>query len=88
VTANDVDTNPTLTYNLSDPDGYFSIDRFSGKVTLCRKLDFETRQEYRLQITASDTAHTAQTVLTVKITDDNDNTPQFTKSSYQATLPG
>ncbi|KAL1139417.1 hypothetical protein AAG570_006401 [Ranatra chinensis] len=87
VTANDVDTNPTITYNLSDSDGYFSIDRFSGKVTLCHELDYETRQEYRLHITASDTAHTAQTVLTVKVIDDNDNTPKFIQPSYQATLP-
>lgn len=91
VTANDVDTNPALTYSLtedSDVEAIFSIDRFSGKITLCRALDYETRPEYRLKITASDTAHTAHTVMTVKVTDDNDNLPVFTQPSYQATLPG
>ncbi|KAG8311195.1 condensed mesenchymal cell proliferation [Homalodisca vitripennis] len=89
VSANDVDTNPALTYSLQeDPkvEGVFSIDRFSGKVILRRPLDYESRQEYRLKITASDTAHTAVTVLTVKVTDDNDNPPIFSQSSYKANL--
>jgi protocadherin-16/23 len=97
VTANDVDTNPALTYGFStdsDSDaeatglGVFSIDRFSGKITLVKRLDFETRREYRLRVTASDTAHTARTVLTIRVTDVNDNPPIFMKSSYQASLPG
>lgn len=102
VTANDVDTNPALTYGFSaDSDsepgsseseasglGVFSIDRFSGKVTLVRRLDFENRREYRLRVTASDTAHTARTVLTIRVTDVNDSPPTFMQSSYQATLPG
>lgn len=91
VSANDVDTNPSLTYSLQeDPklEGVFSIDRFSGKVILGKRLDFETRQEYRLKITASDTAHTAETVLTVKVTDDNDNAPVFSQTSYKTNLLG
>jgi protocadherin-16/23 len=102
VTANDVDTNPALTYGFSaDSDseagsseveasglGVFSIDRFSGKVTLIRRLDFESRREYRLRVTASDTAHSAHSVLTIRVTDVNDNPPIFMQSSYQATLSG
>lgn len=93
VTANDVDTNPSLTYHFSDGNTeedlkYFSIDRFSGKVILKRKLDFESWQEYKLRITASDMAHTAQTTLTIKVTDVNDNAPVFTQIAYQANLPG
>lgn len=95
VSANDVDTNPALTYSLQEEglegvqvDGVFSIDRFSGKVILGRPLDFENRQEYRLKISASDTAHTADTVLTVKVTDDNDNPPIFSQASYKANLIG
>lgn len=102
VTANDVDTNPALTYGFStDSDseagiseaeatglGVFSIDRFSGKITLVQRLDFESQREYHLRVTASDTAHTARTVLTIRVTDVNDNPPIFMQSSYQATLPG
>jgi len=102
VTANDVDTNPALTYGFSTESdsevdsseaetsgfGVFSIDRFSGKVILVRSLDFESQREYRLRVTASDTAHTARTVLTIRVTDVNDNPPIFMQSSYQASLPG
>jgi protocadherin-16/23 len=102
VTANDVDTNPALTYGFSTESdsevdsseaetsgfGVFSIDRFSGKVILVRRLDFESQREYRLRVTASDTAHTARTVLTIRVTDVNDNAPVFMQSSYQASLPG
>jgi protocadherin-16/23 len=102
VTANDVDTNPALTYGFSTESdsevdsseadtsgsGVFSIDRFSGKVVLVRRLDFESQREYRLRVTASDTAHTARTVLTIRVTDVNDNPPIFTQPSYQASLPG
>lgn len=89
MTANDVDTNPALTYSLLDSaDGYFSIDRFSGQVILCKPLDFETSREYTLNISASDSLHSANTLLTVKVTDDNDNVPQFQRSFYSAFLPG
>lgn len=93
VTANDVDTNPTLTYDIARESGkealkYFAIDRYSGKVILKQQLDFEIRQEYTLLITASDTAHIAQTTLTVKVADVNDNAPVFSSTAYHATLPG
>lgn len=88
VTANDVDTNPALTYNISSADGSFSIDRFSGKVTLCQKLDFETKKEYKIGITASDTAHVAHTHLTIIVSDDNDNIPIFSQQYYHAYIPG
>lgn len=93
VTANDVDTYPTLTYSIAKESGsevlnFFGIDRYSGKVVLKRQLDFESQQEFRLLITASDTDHIAQTTLTVKVTDVNDNAPVFSQPAYYATLPG
>ncbi|KAJ3658411.1 hypothetical protein Zmor_010149 [Zophobas morio] len=92
MTANDVDTNPALTYSFSTDNSredleFFSIDRFSGKVILKKKLDFESWQEYKLKIEASDTAHTAKTTLTIKVTDVNDNSPAFSQLVYQANLP-
>ncbi|KAK6621206.1 hypothetical protein RUM43_011512 [Polyplax serrata] len=87
VTANDVDTNPALTYFFSDETEEFSIDRFSGKIVLGKKLDFESQKEYRLAITASDTAHTAQTSLIIRVTDVNDNPPAFWQTAYQVSLP-
>lgn len=95
VTANDVDTHPALTYSflargdvLAATDGPFAMDRFSGKVTLTRRLDFEWRREYQLRLVSSDSAYTAVTELTVKVTDENDNAPVFTQASYDATLAG
>ncbi|CAH0559984.1 unnamed protein product [Brassicogethes aeneus] len=92
VTANDVDTNPPLTYSFSKQSDrnyldYFSIDRYSAKVILKKPLDYETMQEFRLKIEASDTAYVAQTTLTIKITDVNDNPPVFTQNYYQTSMP-
>lgn len=94
ISANDVDTNPALTYHFdeeqTDEDALtmFSIDHFSGKVILQRHLDYETRQEYQIRIIASDTKHMAHSTLTIRITDVNDNPPIFLQPAYQATLPG
>lgn len=88
-----MDTNPALTYSFSSDSeetiiNMFSIDRFSGKVILSKNLDYETQQEYHLKITASDTAHTAHTMLTIRVTDVNDNQPIFQQPAYHALLPG
>lgn len=66
----------------------FAIDRFSGKVVLKKHLDFESKQEYQLHIIASDAAHTASTMLTIRVTDENDNAPIFEQTTYHAMLPG
>lgn len=66
----------------------FSIDKFSGKVILLKQLDFEERQEYQLKILASDTAHVAQTTLTIRVSDVNDNYPMFQQAAYHSSLPG
>lgn len=90
ITANDVDTNPAITYNFAadgNPHKMFSIDKFSGKITLAVPLDHETRAEYMLQVEASDTAHIATTSITVQVVDENDNPPIFTQQAYQVALP-
>lgn len=66
----------------------FSIDKFSGKVILQKPLDYEERQEYQLRILASDTAHVAQTTLTIRVKDVNDNYPIFQQAAYHSNLPG
>lgn len=92
--ANDVDTNPPLVYSFDEVHtdeealALFSIDRFSGKVLLKKPLDYEMRQEYQLRIFASDSKYKAQSTLTIQITDENDNSPEFTQLMYQATISG
>ncbi|KAI8125952.1 Protein dachsous [Lucilia cuprina] len=65
----------------------FAIDRYSGKVVLKRHLDYEQRQEYQLEIIASDAAHEARCTLTVRVGDENDNMPEFEQPTYFAMLP-
>lgn len=93
VSANDVDTGPALTYSFADENtddeiSVFAIDRFSGKIILKKKMDYENRQEYQLKIAASDTAHVAYTTLTIRVTDINDNAPVFQQPAYHISLPG
>ena len=66
----------------------FSIDRFSGKITLAHPLDHERQQQYTLRVQASDMAHVAETSITVNVLDENDNAPAFILQSYHASLPG
>lgn len=82
ITANDVDTNPALIYSFADggnPNNLFSIDRFSGRITLAQPLDHEKQSQYLIQIHASDSSHIAETSLTVHVTDVNDNPPVFSQ---------
>lgn len=93
VSANDVDTSPPLTYYFDTEQtdeaalSTFSVDRFNGKIVLQKYLDYETRQMYEIRIVASDNKHTAQSSLTIRITDVNDNAPVFQQPAYQTTLP-
>lgn len=93
VSANDVDTSPTLTYafvegHRPEETAPFTIDRYSGRVVLRQPLDYETKQEYLLQISASDSAHVAHTTLTIRVVDVNDNAPLFQQAAYHVQLPG
>lgn len=88
VTGNDVDTYPPLKYSIVQEDNTFSIDRYSGKVVLNKAFDFETQKLYEVNITVSDSEHLANTTLTIKVTDVNDNAPVFEDISYNRILPG
>lgn len=92
-----MDTYPTLTYRLGSesPDekenlALFGLDRYSGKLVLKHRLDYELQQEYQLEVIASDAAHEARTTLTVRVADENDNAPRFVAEkppAYFAVLP-
>ncbi len=86
VTANDVDLTPDLIYNFTaggNPDHAFSIDRFSGRIAVARRLDYETSPRYVLEVQASDTVHNVTTRVIVRVRDENDNPPEFSQQSYQ-----
>ncbi|XP_055921654.1 protein dachsous [Eupeodes corollae] len=80
-------TRTTSTSIYEENTSIFAIDRYSGKVILRKRLDYELQQEYQLEIIASDTAHEARTTLTVRVTDENDNAPVFQQLAYYTMLP-
>lgn len=68
----------------------FSVHPITGVVTILEPLDYDSVQEYRLNITATDLGFEpkqATATLTVTLTDINDNPPIFNQSSYEAYLP-
>ena len=70
-------------------DGTFEIDDLSGEVKLAKELDFEMYQHFSLWIEARDSDNTplsSYRVIEIQVTDVNDNTPQFTKSSYASAI--
>ena len=53
VTANDVDLKHNIIYSFVNPEPYFSIDSFSGKVSVANELDYEKNNMYPLTIMVS-----------------------------------
>ncbi len=90
LTANDVDAEPPLVYSFeggSGSFGPFTLDRYSGRLTLAGVLDAEKQKEYLLEIQASDEIHVVSTKLKIVIEDVNDNPPRFEQQFYQVSLP-
>jgi len=50
VTANDIDIEPRLTYDLLTSTEMFAIDKYSGKMSLTGKLDYETRTSHNVTV--------------------------------------
>lgn len=68
----------------------FAINEDTGAVTVKKPLDYDTVQLYKLNITARDQAfhpNYATALLTVKLTDVNDNPPLFTHEQFDASIP-
>ena len=68
IQANDIDSHPHLTYSFlkgGNPLNAFSIDKFSGVLSMAKKLDREEGDRYKLLIAASDGAHNVDTSVDV-----------------------
>ncbi|XP_063236115.1 cadherin-related tumor suppressor [Bacillus rossius redtenbacheri] len=94
VAASDDDEGPNgmVRYSISSGNERyeFSVEAASGAVIIGKPLDYDTVQEYRLNITARDLgfeSHEATATLTITLTDINDNAPVFNQTSYDAFLP-
>ena len=66
---------------------YFYIDPTKGSITLLRKLDYETKKQFRIVVEANDGKYRSNMTLTIDVIDTNDNTPVFTKPGYDVYLP-
>ncbi|RZC36743.1 Cadherin, Laminin G 1, EGF, and/or Amelogenin domain containing protein, partial [Asbolus verrucosus] len=91
VSASDGDRGPNgmIRYKISGGNERkeFAVDANSGAVTILQPLDYDTIQEYHLNITAEDLgfkSHGATAMLTITLTDINDNSPTFNQSVYEA----
>ena len=86
IQANDIDSHPHLTYSFTEPtnpNNPFSIDKFSGVLSVNTKIDREEGGEsYKLRITASDGAHDVETEQEIVVEDINDHPPVFDKQVY------
>lgn len=94
VSAADGDTGPNgmIRYSISGGNERkeFAVDPVSGAVTILQPLDYDTVQEYHLNITAEDLGFKPKkttAMLTITLTDINDNAPMFNSSKTEAYIP-
>lgn len=85
------DINKQVNYFITggDPLGQFSIEHMQSewKVSVRKPLDREEKDNYLLNITASDGIFTAKAVVEVKVLDANDNSPICEESLYSESVP-
>uniref|UniRef100_A0AAQ5YM98 FAT atypical cadherin 1a n=1 Tax=Amphiprion ocellaris TaxID=80972 RepID=A0AAQ5YM98_AMPOC len=85
------DINKQVNYFITggDPLGQFAIEHIQNewKVSVRKPLDREEKDNYLLNITASDGIFTAKAVVEVKVLDANDNSPVCEKSLYSESVP-
>ncbi|TRY88066.1 hypothetical protein DNTS_000045, partial [Danionella cerebrum] len=94
LSTTDLDTeenNRQISYFITggDPLGQFGIEHSHGewKVAVRKPLDREEKDNYLLNITATDGTFTAKAVVEVKVLDANDNSPVCEKSFYMESVP-
>ncbi|KAH7731438.1 Protocadherin Fat 4 [Aphelenchoides avenae] len=82
--------NGVVTYSLQDDSGLFSLDAFTGALTLVGLLDYETTVLHEIVVTAFDSGHPrlwSSIKVNVVVHDENDNPPQFSFPYYRVALP-
>ncbi|KAJ8416521.1 hypothetical protein AAFF_G00358090 [Aldrovandia affinis] len=89
--ADSEDINKQVSYYITggDPLGQFAIEHIQKdwKVSVRKPLDREERDNYLLNITATDGTFVAKAVVEVKVLDANDNSPVCEKVLYAETVP-
>ena len=87
VEATDADSDDTLTYTLGGADmASFDIDDATGQLMTKESLDFEMKDSYTIEVTASDGTDSAMVTVTIMVTDVTTGNP--TGDSYDAVEDG
>lgn len=93
VRANDLDSedNGRIRYGIERGDrmGQFSIEEESGYISVAGQLDRESISNYVLEVSAKDYGFpelSSFVLVTVEISDANDNAPQYTETNYTAVV--
>ncbi|KAM6924214.1 protocadherin Fat 2 [Xenentodon cancila] len=84
VSVTSVDYNVTFSIKNNPDSSNFKINPKTGIIVTAEKFDYERKNRYEFDVVANHGE--AETHIVVEITDENDNSPQFTQTSYQATL--
>ncbi|XP_005453274.1 protocadherin Fat 2 [Oreochromis niloticus] len=84
VSVNSVPFNVTFSIKNNPDTSNFKINPKTGIIITTGKFDYERKDRYEFDVMANHGE--AETHIVVEITDENDNSPQFTQTSYQATL--
>jgi len=94
VGATDDDTGPNgmLRYSISGGNERqdFSVDERTGGIVIQQQLDYDLIQEYHLNITVQDLGYhplSSVAMLTIILTDVNDNPPVFNHKEYHCYIP-
>ncbi|KAI3352117.1 hypothetical protein L3Q82_020262 [Scortum barcoo] len=84
VSVTSVPYNVTFSIKNNPDTTKFKINPKTGIIITTEKFDYEQKNRYEFDVVANHGE--AETHIVVEVTDENDNSPQFTYSSYQATL--
>ncbi|VDN31146.1 unnamed protein product, partial [Cylicostephanus goldi] len=83
ISANDPDESVNHTFSIDDEDlTPFTIDKYTGQISLRRRLDREKEASYRLRVRVSDGTWAVQTGAAINVLDVNDNAPVFEEVRY------
>uniref|UniRef100_A0A1I8JCM9 CA domain-containing protein n=1 Tax=Macrostomum lignano TaxID=282301 RepID=A0A1I8JCM9_9PLAT len=88
-TSRDAGLNGAVRYRLMDNDALFSVDAVHGTLSLKSRLDYERQSLYYLTVTAFDLSASplvSTAVVTVRVLDENDNSPVFPAEGFNVTV--
>ena len=85
----DIDSNGQFSFSISN-ESDFTIEPSSGAISVARQLDYERTQDYLFEVIVRDHGNpplSSTAMISVNITDVNDNPPHFEQEVYYITVP-